>query len=209
MHPDRWKQVDEVLQSAQDRTPEERDAFVRSACAGDESLEREVRSLLAADPEAGQFLDRPAIEVAAESVAREGGGDALAPGAKLGSYDIIGPLAAGGMGEVYRARDTRLERSVAIKILPRAFSADSERLRRFEQEARLASALNHPNIVTIYELGQDGSTRYIAMELIEGQTVRELLSGGACCRSEKPLKSRRRLPRGWPRRMKRASRTGT
>ena len=144
MHSDRWKQVDEVLQSAQDRAPEEREAFVRHACAGDESLEREVRSLLAADPDAGQFLDRPAIEVAAQSVAREGAADSLAPGAKLGSYDIVGPLGVGGMGEVYRARDRRLERSAAIKILPPAFSADSERLRRFEQEARLASALNHP-----------------------------------------------------------------
>ena len=83
------------------------------------------------------------------------------------------------MGEVYRARDTRLERSVAIKILPAAFSADSERLHRFEREARLASALNHPNIVTIHELGQDGSTHYIAMELVEGKTLRELLSPGA------------------------------
>lgn len=102
----------------------------------------------------------------------------LAPGAKLGSYEIIAALGAGGMGEVYRARDTRLERSVAIKVLPAAFSADSYRLHRFELEARSASALNHPNIVTIYELGQDGSTHYIAMELIEGKTLRELLDAG-------------------------------
>jgi predicted ATPase len=99
----------------------------------------------------------------------------LAPGTKLGSYEIVAALGAGGMGEVYRARDTRLERRAAIKILPTEFSADSDRLRRFEQEARAASALNHPNIVTIYELGQDGSTHYIAMELVEGKTLRELL----------------------------------
>ncbi len=99
---------------------------------------------------------------------------ALTPGTKLGPYEIVAPLGAGGMGEVYRARDTRLDRRVAIKILPAAFSADSDRLRRFEQEARSASALNHPNIVTIYELGQDGSTHYIAMELVEGKTLREL-----------------------------------
>jgi predicted ATPase len=103
----------------------------------------------------------------------------MAPGSKLGPYEIVDPLGAGGMGEVYRARDTRLERSVAIKILPPAFSADVERSSRFEREARLASALNHPNIVTIYELGQDGSTHYIAMELIEGKTVGELLAAGA------------------------------
>src|SRR5712664_115318 len=103
---------------------------------------------------------------------------ALTSGTKLGPYEIQSPLGAGGMGEVYRARDTRLDRSVAIKILSAAFSADCDRLDRFEQEARSASALNHPNIVTIYELGQDGSTHYIAMELVEGKTLRELIVAG-------------------------------
>jgi predicted ATPase len=103
---------------------------------------------------------------------------ALASGTKLGPYEIIAPLGAGGMGEVYRARDTRLERSVAIKILPDAFSADRDRLQRFEEEARSASALNHPNIITIHGLGQDGSTHYIAMELVEGKTLRDLLVSG-------------------------------
>jgi predicted ATPase/serine/threonine protein kinase len=102
----------------------------------------------------------------------------LAPGTKLGPFEIVARLGAGGMGEVYRARDSRLDRSVAIKILSAAFSADSDRLRRFEQEARSASALNHPNIVTIYELGQEASTPYIAMELVEGKTLRELLVSG-------------------------------
>ena|ERR1019366_1388421 len=88
---------------------------------------------------------------------------ALTSGTKLGSYEIQSLLGAGGMGEVYRARDTRLDREVAIKVLPAAFSADSDRLHRFEKEARSASALNHPNIITIHELGQDGSTHYIAM----------------------------------------------
>jgi len=102
-------------------------------------------------------------------------GMALTSGTKLGQYEILGLLRAGGMGEVYRARDARLDRSVAIKVLPAAFSTDSARLHRFEQEARSASALNHPNIVTIYALGQDASTHYIAMELVEGKTLRELL----------------------------------
>lgn len=102
----------------------------------------------------------------------------LSLGTKLGPYEIVAPLGAGGMGEVYRAKDTRLGRDVAIKLLPAAFSANSDRLHRFEQEARSASALNHPNIVTIYELGQDGSTHYIAMELVEGNTLRELLASG-------------------------------
>src|SRR5450631_2865348 len=102
----------------------------------------------------------------------------LTAGAKVGPYEIAAPLGVGGMAEVYRAKDTRLERAVAIKILPAAFSADSDRLHRFEQEARAASALNHPNIVTIYELGRDGSSHYIAMELVEGQTLRVLLGSG-------------------------------
>jgi len=94
----------------------------------------------------------------------------LASGTKLGPYEIIAPLGAGGMGEVYRARDSRLDRSVAIKVIPAAFSANSDRLRRFEKEARSASALNHPKIITIYELGKHGSTHYIAMELVEEKT---------------------------------------
>ena len=96
----------------------------------------------------------------------------------MGPFEILAPLGAGGMGEVYRARDLRLERAVAIKILPEVFSENPGRLRRFEQEARSASALNHPNIVTIYELGQDGCSHFIAMELVEGQTLRQLMSAG-------------------------------
>ncbi len=103
---------------------------------------------------------------------------ALAPGTRLGHYEILTALGEGGMGEVYRARDSRLPREVAIKILPEALSRDSERLSRFDREARSASALNHPNIVTIYEVGQSGDILYIAMELVEGKTVRELLAAG-------------------------------
>lgn len=99
-------------------------------------------------------------------------------GTKLGQYEIVSLVGAGGMGEVYRAQDAHLDRSVAIKILPPSLSADGDRLRRFEQEARSASALNHPNIITIHDLGQHGTTRYIAMELVEGKTLRELLAGG-------------------------------
>src|SRR5882724_1181443 len=103
---------------------------------------------------------------------------ALAPGSKLGPFEIVASLGAGGMGEVYCARDTRLDRKVAIKLLPAVFSENSIRLQRFEQEARATSSLNHPNIVTIYELGFNGSCPYIAMELVEGKTLRELLSSG-------------------------------
>jgi predicted ATPase len=104
---------------------------------------------------------------------------ALNTGTKLGSYLILAPLGAGGMGEVYRARDTRLERTVALKILPAELSLDHQHLDRFREEARSASALNHPNIITIHELGQDGSSHYIAMELVEGKTLRALLRAGS------------------------------
>ena len=186
MQTDRWKQTDNLLQATLERPPEERDDFLRQACAGDPALEREVRSLLRSHQEAGSFLESPAMELAACSMAREQSEGLLeelprgmAPGVKLGPYEILAPIGAGGMGEVYRARDTRLDRAVAVKILPAAFSADRERLHRFEREARLASSLSHPNIVTIHELGQDGSTHYIAMELVNGKTLAELLAAGA------------------------------
>src|SRR6266480_339912 len=97
---------------------------------------------------------------------------------RLGPYEVLAPLGAGGMGEVWRARDTRLGREVAIKVLPRELAADQDRLRRFEKEARSASALNHPNIVTIYDIGSADSVSYIAMERVEGSTLRELLVAG-------------------------------
>src|SRR2546427_1326451 len=99
----------------------------------------------------------------------------LSSGTKLGPYEIQAPAGAGGMGEVYRARDTRLQREVAVKVLPARLSSDAARLERFEREARSASALNHPNIVTIHEVGQSDSTSFIVMELVDGKTLRELL----------------------------------
>src|ERR1700737_4591768 len=103
---------------------------------------------------------------------------ALIPGARLGPYEILAPLGAGGMGEVYRAKDPRLGREVAVKVLPDALSSDRERLRRFEQEARAASALNHPNIITIYDVGLSDSAFYIVMELVEGEPLRDTLAAG-------------------------------
>jgi len=102
----------------------------------------------------------------------------LSPGARLGAYEVLASLGAGGMGEVYRARDTRLPREVALKVLPEALATDRDRLARFEQEARAASSLNHPHIVTIYEVGRDGDVAFIAMELVEGKTLRELTVSG-------------------------------
>ena len=103
----------------------------------------------------------------------------LSANTRLGPYEIVGPLGAGGMGEVYRARDPRLGREVAIKILPTAFSADVDRLRRFEQEARAAAALNHPNILAVYDIGTEAGTTFVVSELLEGKTLREALRQGA------------------------------
>ena len=108
----------------------------------------------------------------------------LAAGSRLGPYEVIAPIGAGGMGEVWRARDTRLGRDVAIKVLPASFSTDPDRLRRFEKEARAASSLNHPAIVTIHDIGREGSVSYLAMELVDGMTLRELLSEGNFVRCE-------------------------
>jgi eukaryotic-like serine/threonine-protein kinase len=103
----------------------------------------------------------------------------LAVGSRLGPYEIVALLGAGGMGEVYRARDTRLGREVAVKVLPPGFSEDADRLRRFEQEARAASALNHPNILTVHDIGTQDGAPYVVSELLEGETLRERLSSGA------------------------------
>src|ERR1700722_18611843 len=103
----------------------------------------------------------------------------LAAGTRLGPYEVLGHLGSGGMGEAYRARDSRLGREVALKILPAAFASDSDRVRRFEQEGRAAAALNHPNIVVIYDAGSEGGVFYVATELLEGETLRERLAGSA------------------------------
>src|SRR3954466_9356300 len=102
----------------------------------------------------------------------------LSVGSRLRPYEILAPIGAGGMGEVWKARDTRLGREVAVKVLPTSLSADAERLRRFEKEARAASSLNHPAIVTIYEIGHEGAVTYLAMELVDGATLRDLLAEG-------------------------------
>jgi serine/threonine protein kinase len=118
----------------------------------------------------------------------------ITAGSRFGPYEVVAPLGAGGMGEVYRARDSRLGREVAIKVLPATLASDPERLKRFEKEARSASALNHPNIVTIHDLGTSDGVSWIAMELVSGETLRALVSGGALRR-----RSCWRSPCRWPR----------
>src|ERR1022692_4153931 len=171
MSSGRWERTKEILEQALRLAAQERQAYLGAACGADADLRRELESLIASYEEAGSsFLGADASEVLQLTPPR-----ALSSGTELGPYELIELLGTGGMGEVYRARDARLDRIVAIKILPAAFSADRDRLRRFEREARSASALNHPKIVTIYELGQARSCHYIAMELVEGRTLRELL----------------------------------
>ncbi len=169
------QQIEEVFHAASERAPEERAAFINEACGGDDSLRREVEALLAADGEAGSLIETPAYAVAAPLIV---GGDAPLLLAKtIGHYQIISLLGKGGMGEVYRARDTKLDRAVALKILPEEMSADGERMRRFVREAKAASALNHPNVAHIYEIGEAEGVNFIAMEYVEGQTLAAKING--------------------------------
>jgi serine/threonine protein kinase len=177
MTPEQWKQIDQLLDEALERSPSERSAFLDEACAGDGDLRREVESLLAAYEKAEEkFLDRPALDLAAQRLAQETGHSLIDQ--TLGNYTVISILGVGGMGEVYLARDTRLKRKVALKLLPPQYTSDPTRIKRFEREALAASALNHPNIITIYEIGEDEGKHFIAAEYVEGRTLRETLSAG-------------------------------
>ena len=174
MTPERWQKVDEVLQAALDLPAAARAALLAETCTGDPELQREALSLIAAHDEAGDFLEAPALETDAQLLL-----EADEPDREIGPYKIVDRLGRGGMGEVFLAQDRRLGRMVALKTLPSYFVSDDERLRRFQNEARAASALNHPNILTIYEVGQSDGTHFIAAEYIEGETLRELISAGA------------------------------
>jgi len=176
MKDERWQKISGIFNSALERTPEERPAYLSAACAHDDALRREVESLLAAYNRTGQLLDAPAIEAAAPLLADEG--EKLSKGQSIVNYRVIEQIGEGGMGEVYLALDMRLGRKVALKLLPSYFTKDEGRLRRFRQEACAASALNHPNIITVYEIGETEDRQFIATELIEGVTLRHHLKSG-------------------------------
>jgi predicted ATPase/predicted Ser/Thr protein kinase len=179
---DRWATVKRIHQAALEREASQRAAFVDEACAGDEALRREVHSLLAYESQAESFLEAPAVDVTARRMNPEPA--MLLVGRTLSHYRVESLLGAGGMGEVYLARDPRLERSVALKILPRDLTVDVDRLQRFIREAKAASALNHPNVATIYDVGESDGVRFIAMEHVEGQTLAARIAVGPLASSD-------------------------
>jgi serine/threonine protein kinase/Tfp pilus assembly protein PilF len=173
---ERWQQVERLYHAARERGAEERAAFLAEASAGDEGLRREVESLLAYEDQAEHFIESPALEVAAKTIARKQSATVVT-GQTINHYKITSPLGAGGMGEVYLAEDTRLGRRVALKFLPALSTQDKRHLRRFEQEARTVAALSHPNVCVIHEVVETGEGRHcIVMEYVEGVTLRELMA---------------------------------
>ena len=176
MSPERWKQIDRLLDTVLELAPDKRAAFLEEACSGDGELQKEIEAFLASDERARSFIEAPAFQAAAELIAKTH--SALSPGQTIGRYSILSAIGTGGMGEVYRALDPGIGREVAIKLLPAHFSEDEERLRRFEQEARAAGMLNHPNILAIYDVGRENGSPYLVTELLQGQTLRQRLDAG-------------------------------
>jgi serine/threonine protein kinase len=178
--PERWQRARDVLHEAMEMEEEDRSEFLDSQCASDPSLRAELKELLAAEGEIdSSFLEKPALAHASPHTQTSDQASVLPSGTKLGIYVIQSLIGAGGMGEVYRARDASLKRDVAVKVLPASFSRDPDRLRRFQLEAEAAAALNHPNILSIFAIGQQDDSPYIVTELLDGETLRERLRRGA------------------------------
>jgi predicted Ser/Thr protein kinase len=177
MTSERWQRIDQLFHRTLDCAPENRANLLSEACRGDAVLRNEVESLLRAHEQDWTLIDVPAYELAADFLADAVGG--LPAGQQIGPYKILSQLATGGMGEVYLAHDHRLGRKIALKLLPADFARDQHRVRRFSQEARAASALSHPNVCVIHEVGKTTDGRhFIAMEYIDGITLRERIAHG-------------------------------
>ena len=171
MAPERWQEIKKLYQAALQLGPDARVAFLDQVCAQDEVLRRELQSLWAFEDNSEKIFETPALEIAAKALAK----DSLAslPERNLGDYKVLSLLGVGGMGEVYRAHDSKLGRDVAIKLLPEIFAGDPERVARFNREAKLLAALNHPNIAAIYGAEQSGDMHFLVLELVEGETLSE------------------------------------
>jgi Tol biopolymer transport system component len=176
MNAERYKKIDELFDAVLEVEPSARQEFLRQLCGSDAELRGEVESLLAAYYKAENFIEIPAMEVAAKSLAEDHHGSLI--GKPIAHYKIISLLGVGGMGEVYLAEDSRLHRKLALKLLPAQFTSDADRVVRFQRESRAASALNHPNIITIFEIGHEQGIHFIASEFIEGDTLRKRIQRG-------------------------------
>ncbi|HQR33581.1 MAG TPA: serine/threonine-protein kinase, partial [Blastocatellia bacterium] len=174
MTPELYRKISEIYHAASVLEPEQRPDFLKQACNGDEVLLREVEQLLLSNEQAGSFLAKPAVEIehVIEKVFESSSHHELLIGREFGQYQILSKIGAGGMGEVFLAEDNRLGRKVALKLLPAEFVSDSVRVKRFEREAKAAGATAHPNIVSIYDIGQSENIHYIASEFVEGETLR-------------------------------------
>ncbi len=169
MNPERYEKVGQLFYAALEVPPDRREAFLIQACGADEDLRQEVASLISAHEQAGEFVAGPATNLAAKWLSKQEEAETIS--GNIGAYNVLSLLGRGGMGEVYLAHDSRLGRKVAVKVLQSALTSNPDAVRRFEQEARAASSLNHPNIVTIYEIGDILGRRFLAMEFIEGQSL--------------------------------------
>src|SRR5215475_1536539 len=203
MEPERWHRVEQLYHSALKVAAEQRATFLKDQCQDDEEVRKEVESLLSYESSAVEFIESPAFDVAAKLMAEDKAGEQIsnAPtisliartefqaktrfpqaepmsiGAAFPRFRLLEKIGAGGMGVVYKAEDTKLQRSVALKFLPPEFSHNQQVLERFQREAYAASALNHPNICTIYDVDVYEGQPFIAMELLEGQTLESRIGG--------------------------------